>query len=205
MHDGSMDTLDEVVRFYERGGRLIEQGEHAGDGRLSPLKNGLVAGFQLTDAERQDLIAFLTSLTDRSFITNPRFSDPFAPPPGAIVDPAAPAALPGQPTTQILSSAEYRTRLERVMNADMAELSRALAEGNLAAARDVAQRAHDELHLLHATSWQLGIGQEHNTLEAMVHRDLVTPLSSSDAYAEAIGLSVSVVRAQMMALLNRAQ
>lgn len=94
MHDGSMDTLDEVVRFYERGGRLIERGENAGDGRLSPLKNDLVAGFQFTDVERQDLIAFLTSLTDRSFITNPRFSDPYAPPPGRVVNPAAPAAAP---------------------------------------------------------------------------------------------------------------
>jgi len=78
MHDGSMDTLDEVVRHYERGGRLIEDGPHAGDGRDSPLKSGLVPGFTLTDAERQDLIAFLMSLTDESFLTDPALSDPFA-------------------------------------------------------------------------------------------------------------------------------
>jgi cytochrome c peroxidase len=78
MHDGSLKTLDEVIRFYERGGRKIDSGANAGDGRLSPLKNGLVAGFVLTDAEREDLIAFLHALTDEDFLTNPRFSDPFA-------------------------------------------------------------------------------------------------------------------------------
>lgn len=83
MHDGSMDTLEEVIRFYERGGRKIESGEYAGDGRISPLKNGLVAGFEITDAQRQDLIAFLVSLTDQGFVTNPRFSDPFAEQSGA--------------------------------------------------------------------------------------------------------------------------
>jgi len=77
MHDGSMATLDEVVRHYEAGGRLIEEGEHAGDGRANPYKSGLVAGFSLTDSERADLVAFLESLTDEAFLTDPRLSDPF--------------------------------------------------------------------------------------------------------------------------------
>ncbi len=76
MHDGSMDTLDEVIRAYERGGRIIEQGLNAGDGALSPLKDPRVAGFTLGDDERRDLIAFLASLTDETFINNPRFSEP---------------------------------------------------------------------------------------------------------------------------------
>jgi cytochrome c peroxidase len=78
MHDGSLKTLDDVIRFYERGGRRLESGPNAGDGRISPLKNGLVAGFVLTDEEREDLIAFLEALTDQDFLTNPRFSDPLA-------------------------------------------------------------------------------------------------------------------------------
>ncbi|MCL6510631.1 MAG: di-heme enzyme [Anaerolineae bacterium] len=78
MHDGSIATLEEVIRFYERGGRRIVRGPYAGDGRLSPLKNGLVSGFTLTDGQRRDLLAFLESLTDYTFITEPRFSDPFA-------------------------------------------------------------------------------------------------------------------------------
>lgn len=80
MHDGSLATLEDVIRFYERGGRLIDKGPNKGDGRLSPLKNGLVAGFKISDQQRQDLIAFLQSLTDEDFINNPRFSDPFATP-----------------------------------------------------------------------------------------------------------------------------
>jgi cytochrome c peroxidase len=77
MHDGSLKTLDEVIRFYERGGRKINGGPNAGDGRLSPLKNGLVVGFKITDSEREDLIQFLEALTDEEFLIDPRFSDPF--------------------------------------------------------------------------------------------------------------------------------
>jgi cytochrome c peroxidase len=76
LHDGSMDTLDEVVRYYERGGRKIDAGPNAGDGARSPLKDPRIAGFSISDDERRDLIAFLAALTDESFIHNPRFSDP---------------------------------------------------------------------------------------------------------------------------------
>lgn len=76
LHDGSMDTLDEVVQMYARGGRKIDAGPNAGDGALSPLKDPRIAGFSLSDAEKRDLIAFLAALTDESFIKNPRFSDP---------------------------------------------------------------------------------------------------------------------------------
>lgn len=66
MHDGSMATLDEVIRHYERGGR--QRGPHT-----SPL----LAGFRLSPQERRDLIAFLESLTDRGVIADTRFADPF--------------------------------------------------------------------------------------------------------------------------------
>lgn len=78
MHDGSLETLEDVIRTYEAGGRLIEEGPLAGDGRRSPLKSGFVVGFTLTDEERTDLVHFLESLTDESFLTDPRLSDPFA-------------------------------------------------------------------------------------------------------------------------------
>lgn len=87
MHDGSIATLEEVLAFYEAGGRLIEEGKFAGDGRANPYKSGFIPGFTLTDQERADLIAFLESLTDETFITDPRFSDPFeVPPAGADTD-----------------------------------------------------------------------------------------------------------------------
>ena len=77
MHDGSIATLQDVIAHYERGGRLIESGELAGDGRRSPFKSEFIVGFELTDQERADLLAFLKSLTDESVLTDPRFADPF--------------------------------------------------------------------------------------------------------------------------------
>jgi len=78
MHDGSMATLEEVIRFYARGGRLIESGPDAGDGRESPFKSGFVPGFEITDQELEDLLNFLRSLTDEDFTRNQALSDPFA-------------------------------------------------------------------------------------------------------------------------------
>ena len=78
MHDGSVQTLEEVIEIYERGGRLVEGGPNAGDGALNPHKSGFVAGFTLNDQQREDLIAFLHALTDEEFLTDPRFADPFA-------------------------------------------------------------------------------------------------------------------------------
>lgn len=78
MHDGSIATLREVILHYARGGRLIETGPNEGDGALSPLKSGLVRGFEISEEEIADVIAFLESLTDTGFIENPDFSDPFA-------------------------------------------------------------------------------------------------------------------------------
>jgi cytochrome c peroxidase len=77
MHDGSMATLEEVVRFYERGGRLTTTGPDAGDGKLNPNKSPFVGGFVITDQERADLIAFLQALTDDAFLADPTLSDPF--------------------------------------------------------------------------------------------------------------------------------
>jgi cytochrome c peroxidase len=77
MHDGSVATLAEVLDFYGAGGRLIETGSYAGDGRLNPNKNRFVPGFVLTPEEKSDVLEFLGSLTDRDFIANPAFSDPF--------------------------------------------------------------------------------------------------------------------------------
>lgn len=76
MHDGSIANLADVIAHYERGGRLIEAGAYAGDGRLSPYKSEFVRSFELSDTERDDLIAFLNALTDNSVLTDARFSNP---------------------------------------------------------------------------------------------------------------------------------
>ncbi len=77
MHDGSLATLRDVVEFYAAGGRNVTEGPNAGDGRANPFKSSLTVGIDLTEQEKADMVAFLHTLTDRTFVTNPRFSDPF--------------------------------------------------------------------------------------------------------------------------------
>ena len=64
MHDGSIATLAEVIDHYASGGVQ------------SPVKSPRLKGFALTDAERNDLIAFLNGLTDQEFLSNPAFARP---------------------------------------------------------------------------------------------------------------------------------
>jgi cytochrome c peroxidase len=61
MHDGSMKSLEEVVEFYNSGGRN-HRNKHA---RIQPLN--------LTAQDQSDLIAFLTTLTDWNFVQNTDF------------------------------------------------------------------------------------------------------------------------------------
>ena len=75
-HDGSAATIDDVLDAYAAGGRNVSSGATAGDGRANPHKSGLIHGFTLTPAERDDLKAFLHALTDDEFLTDPRFSNP---------------------------------------------------------------------------------------------------------------------------------
>jgi cytochrome c peroxidase len=75
MHDGSIATLSEVLDHYAAGGRTLASGPHLGVGSASPLKSVFVRGFRMTEAERADLLAFLESLTDTAFLTNPEHSD----------------------------------------------------------------------------------------------------------------------------------
>lgn len=61
MHDGSMDTLEEIIEHYANGGS-----NH-------PNKNDLIKGFEISEEEKNDLEEFLRSLTDWEFINNPNF------------------------------------------------------------------------------------------------------------------------------------
>jgi cytochrome c peroxidase len=77
MHDGSIQSLEEVIDHYAAGGRTIADGPNAGVGRNNPNKAPNVQGFNLTAAEKKDLVAFLESLTDTEFLKDPRLSDPW--------------------------------------------------------------------------------------------------------------------------------
>jgi cytochrome c peroxidase len=74
MHDGSIATLSEVIDHYAAGGRATLENS----GVPSPLQSSFVRGFTLTAEEKADLLDFFESLTDPGFLSDPRFSDPFA-------------------------------------------------------------------------------------------------------------------------------
>lgn len=76
-HDGSVATLRDVIAHYAAGGRNLTGGANAGDGRMNPYKDGFITSFNISVAETDDLVAFLESLTDHDFITNPRYADPW--------------------------------------------------------------------------------------------------------------------------------
>ncbi len=76
MHDGSIATLPEVLRtHYARAGRSVSLGQG-----VNPLRSEFIAGFQITEAEIADVVAFLESLTDERFLRNPTHGDPWPPP-----------------------------------------------------------------------------------------------------------------------------
>ena len=76
MHDGSLATLEDVLDHYAAGGRLIAEGTRSGDGRDNPFKSTLISGFELSEQEKEDVLAFLDSLTDPSIASNPSFLPP---------------------------------------------------------------------------------------------------------------------------------
>ncbi|WAS91856.1 methanobactin export MATE transporter MbnM [Nannocystis punicea] len=77
MHDGSIATLSEVLDHYAAGGRTIVDGPNAGVGSANPFKSSFIRGFELTEDERADVLAFLDSLTDDTFLTDPQLADPW--------------------------------------------------------------------------------------------------------------------------------
>ncbi len=70
MHDGRFATLEEVVEFYSTG-------VHNAPNIDAGMEFAHQGGVQLTPQEKADLIAFLRALSDESFTTDPRFSNPF--------------------------------------------------------------------------------------------------------------------------------
>jgi cytochrome c peroxidase len=77
MHDGSIATLSEVFDHYAAAGRTLASGPYAGVGSENPRKDSRLKGFTLSEQERADLLAFLSSLTDQAFIEDEAFSDPW--------------------------------------------------------------------------------------------------------------------------------
>jgi cytochrome c peroxidase len=65
MHDGSVKSLADAIRRHLDG-----------DAAASPLRDGALKGVSASDADINDLVGFLQSLTDSGFVTNPDFALP---------------------------------------------------------------------------------------------------------------------------------
>ncbi|MEE8137863.1 MAG: MbnH family di-heme enzyme [Thermoanaerobaculia bacterium] len=96
MHDGSIATLEAVIQHYAAGGRASRAGSRTAVGRENPYKSPRVRGFSIDEEERRQLVAFLKSLTDRAFLSQPRFSDPWVDPPEEVGGRRGAAASPSR-------------------------------------------------------------------------------------------------------------
>jgi cytochrome c peroxidase len=105
MHNGSLSTLEDVVEHYSRSFN-----RHPNlDVRMLPLN--------LTESEKSALVAFLKTLTDRAFLTDPRFSDPFDPP-GGLTPPVAPFVSRPRPMAPLSPVVDVEKVIARVMSFD---------------------------------------------------------------------------------------
>lgn len=71
MHDGRFQTLEEVIEHYNSGGHPSPT--------VDPNMKYTSGGLQLTAQKKQQLIAFLNTLTDMDFVNDERFTDPGPP------------------------------------------------------------------------------------------------------------------------------
>ena len=87
MHDGSLPTLEAVLDHYNHPDLLsrpnvdvlIRQGTNDPLARPDPISGTTPPGrsLMLTTQEKEDIVAFLHTLTDTSFLTEPAFQNPF--------------------------------------------------------------------------------------------------------------------------------
>lgn len=69
MHDGRFSSLEQVLQFYNNGVN--------NSNTLAPqLQKASQNGMGLSARDRQDIIAFLNTLTDPTYLNNPDYSDP---------------------------------------------------------------------------------------------------------------------------------
>ncbi len=71
MHDGRYQTLEEVVEFYNSGVNLNSP-------NIDPImaKPAKLNGLELTPIQKANLVIFLKSMTDSTFINNPDYQKP---------------------------------------------------------------------------------------------------------------------------------
>ncbi len=66
MHDGSIQTLEEVIEHYNSGGHYADN-----------VVLGSITQLNLSEYDKMALLAFLDALTDTTYYSNPAFQNPF--------------------------------------------------------------------------------------------------------------------------------
>ncbi len=61
MHDGSLETLEDVVEFYNKGGRVMK------DDPVNDFQSGGIKPLDLTESQKQDLVEFMKALTSPDY------------------------------------------------------------------------------------------------------------------------------------------
>ena len=75
MHDARFQTLDEVLEFYDHG---VQTAPNLDDRiTVNFQTGGTPIELNLSPQDKQDLIAFMKTLTDIEFLTDQKFSNPF--------------------------------------------------------------------------------------------------------------------------------
>jgi len=70
MHDGRFATLEEVIDHYNTGVKQSATMDELLQYNIQP------GGLQMTAQDKADLMAFLKTLTDETFLTNPAYQKP---------------------------------------------------------------------------------------------------------------------------------
>jgi cytochrome c peroxidase len=73
MHDGRFATLREVIDHYDHG---VQASAELSELLRDPF-SGQVKRLDLSEADKQALEAFLQTLTDNEFLSDPKFANPF--------------------------------------------------------------------------------------------------------------------------------
>jgi cytochrome c peroxidase len=68
MHDGRFTSLEQVIEHYDSGGNPSST--------IDPFMKFTTGGLNLPETDKAALIAFLKTLSDTSFLSNPAFQDP---------------------------------------------------------------------------------------------------------------------------------
>ena len=68
MHDGRFQTLEEVIDHYDAGGLP--------SATIDPFMKYSSGGLMLQPQQKEALLAFMHTLTDTAFVSNPAFADP---------------------------------------------------------------------------------------------------------------------------------